>query len=347
MYNYIDKISFKVSDIKQSENIVIIYNAKDNFYQVSLFKDNVNINNFEKPISTEGLIKDVIYSYKDKEIIKSSLYNSEREVIMSNVNNAKIYLPTKVIINVENILENKGVHFYIGENVWYLEFEDIHHHLCVLKENFLGYRGFKNKNIIKVRNLYTGELLWEIDITKLQEQFPIKYPVIKEFDPPQPQQENLHLELITHENLLIFSTSLQRTFAFNIQTGELVWRKENFGGELMIHENHLLQFFSLKLKAEIIDIFTGELVEEISYFDEFKTISKKNRTSVYYRHIIHEDSIIFVDNSGSIIFLNLKTKKIDWYTHFEHGGIRQYPVLQGDFMYILDDKNALHIFEKS
>ncbi len=346
MYRFLENFQGKVTDIQKFADFVPISKSDGTGSSIILiYQNNEIVLELEKGIYVYNIFDNIAFGYRESGYYNYNLLSKEKE--LSFTLNGTVFLPSRTILAVNS----DGIYIDIIQNdtiLWKIADEEIWYTSIIIKDSCFIYRSkWKNSNQVKVRDLYTGELLWEMDITKLQEQFPIKYPVIKGFAPPEPQQENLHLQLISHENLLIFSTSLARTFAFNIQSGELVWMKSNYGGELMIHGNHLIQFHPLTLKVVVVDIFTGELIEEISYIEEFRAISNKFGTHYMYRHIIHNDYICFVDNAWSIIFLNLHTKKIDWYTHYKSAGIRQYPVLQGNFMYILDDKNVLHIFEKT
>lgn len=301
------------------------------------------------PGSIEGSLV-TIDNWKLDNTERVDLQNGTKEIVFDK--SSTHVLPSRIFIWFDKI--NNKIKFSKGNvQLWDMSVEDLNTGTYLTTGQYFVSRGMWNRDFseLSVRNLLTGELIWRTNV----EDFPQLYPT------PLSDQEDYKLNMpiekinkfLVYENVLFVSTGWSRTFGFDIATGKKLWHLDSgIGGEVDIYKDQIVKL-SLTRGAEAIrqvSIKTGEITKEYGFQESFKKVSKLDRLNLRNRASIFEDKLYVVNPDGTIVIFNLESEKIEQYIHFtpilKSGGLRADPVLQGDYMYILDSKNKVHVFSR-
>ena len=203
-----------------------------------------------------------------------------------------------------------------------------------LNYNFSNVEIIKNNLIGKVEdNLLFFELpetnkLWQFNISTIEE-------------------NSKTTRLIgTYQNILIAGISTDWLIGIDTETGKLVWKIKTIP-KFDIIDNEKGVLHSITSGYVKTDILTGkilDLFDDKSYFE--KKIGIESQRNNY---VIVEDHLITTDwRKGKIGAFNTKTHKFDW-MHEEPGisfpGGQTIKYFE-PYLFVMDNKQALHIFEK-
>lgn len=181
-------------------------------------------------------------------------------------------------------------------------------------------------NIIYRHNIIGGTQLWQFNINTIEENSKIT-------------------RLIgTYQNILIAGISTDWLIGIDTETGKLVWKTKTSIAEHVIidKEKGILRSIISKYYFEV-DILTGKL-NKIQYTENDSDFDSQRGNFVQIgNHIITSDW-----RKGKIGAFNTKTHKFDWL--HEEPGI-SFPRGQTikyfePYLFVMDNKQALHIFEK-
>jgi outer membrane protein assembly factor BamB len=290
-----------------------------------------------------------IKNWKLENTERVDLQNGTKEVVFEKsavyVSQSRVYIwyddKNKVKFSKDKIL------------LWEMSVDDLNTGTYLTPDKYFVSRGMWSRDMseLSVRNIYTGELLWHTNV----EDFPELYPTPLSDD----EEIKRHLEkeqistFLVYEDILFVSTGWGRTFGFDLATGKNLWNLEFvLGGEVNIYKDQVVKV-SLYRGAETIthvSIKTGEIIKQYNFMDSFKKVSKQDSLGFLNMMSVFEDKLYVVNPRGTIAIFNLETDQTEQYIHFEPiykaGGPKCAPVLEGDYMYILDDKNKLHVFSR-
>ena len=177
-------------------------------------------------------------------------------------------------------------------------------------------------------------------------------------------QENKHQilrSLCVYESTLYLLLNSGKLLLLDIATGEKIALLENdkntdqgsFSGmfmnaiELDVESSKLIQLFNQRYTE--VDLESNVVTQE--HLDDLKEHGVENMS----RFVFDSDHIFFMDkNNQTIGALNRSTHKIDWTYKLSQAGVDESEQprygrdlkLKEDRLYVLDNKNTLHIFEK-
>ncbi len=177
-------------------------------------------------------------------------------------------------------------------------------------------------------DINTGELLWRYDINKIS------------------NNDKVSRLIGVHKNILVGGIGTNWLFGIDTNSGKLAWKRKTTPNFVAIdRKNDLLHsIISVYYK---FDIFTGDILnrfDDISYFEDEVGIESQRSTYVQIG-----DHLITTDwRKGRIGAFNTLTHRFDW-IHDEPGVsfpglylIRYYD----PYLFLMDNKNNLHIFKK-
>jgi len=205
-------------------------------------------------------------------------------------------------------------------------------------------------------NPYTGAKIWELNFSKFA-----KY---KEYSTSQDYQIGQLLRFLgiyKHELLIVVTN--QTILSIDVETGKLSkkWRELPKGIKWSNQDFETLpypkQSILLQEEGKIVGLLYTyyweiDLETEAIHFHDATEIFQKHKTqTVTGGEITHQGNhIFFCGDSNTIGAFNRKTKQLDWVYQFdfeEETFITSYaPRVEGDRLFVLDNKGNLYIFEK-
>ena len=116
------------------------------------------------------------------------------------------------------------------------------------------------------------------------------------------------LNFASHQNILIVTDDIAKYYALNIETGDIIWNKNNivpFNSEIKIKDEffyvvdykNILRCISIKDGSELWNLKTEELLT-------------KSNTKISI--VIEKENIYFINSIGDITAVNLKSGQLVW-----------------------------------
>ncbi len=222
-------------------------------------------------------------------------------------------------------------------------------------ENFLLCLEAKGLELLRI-NPDDGKKIWKFDFSNFT-----KY---KEHSTNQDcQTGQLQRFLGIYKNNLLIATTNQTILSINIITGKLIkkWRELPQNTKWGSQNSELLpypkQSILLKEEGKIIGLlytYYWEIdlkTEEVHFHDATEAFQKYKTQTVTGGEISHQgDYIFFCGDKNSIGAFNRKTKVLDWFYQFDFDAetfITSYaPKVEGNRLFVMDNKGTLYIFEK-
>jgi len=267
----------------------------------------------------------IIFNNKDgKELVKYNFnfigYNSENNEVVA-IDKSKIpfkmkgfnLLDSSIIQKWENDFFITGVSLVYLNNSYIFDTNKVN-----LQTNF---------QIIYCISNNSGTLLWQFDTATIAPNLPVS-------------------KLIgVFEDVLVVALQERGLIAIDVNSGTLLWHKNAFAFYTQInYEKGILILMSVNFLS--IDIKTGEIVDKYvnqEYFEKSKIESQRDNFVLIDNHIITTDW-----RKGVIGAFNTQTHRFDW-IHEEPGvsfpGGSPIKYFE-PYLFVQDNKNTLHIFEK-
>ena len=197
--------------------------------------------------------------------------------------------------------------------------------LEIIKENVFSQSNHEFYSL----KLLTGELIWKVD---LKEYFPILDLIGR-----------IQIIDVIHNRVLLGIENLDKLVALDIKSGELIWETSSITqGKLVM--NDLIHSFSVNYGQ--LSIVNGKLLKSFIDRDYFEKIGIETQRSNY---ILIDNHIITTDwRKGKIGAFNIDSFKFDWVYEIEGVSFPSTNPIRynAPYLYILDNKNTLHIFKK-
>ncbi len=189
---------------------------------------------------------------------------------------------------------------------------------------------FSINDVIEKYDIHTGLLQWQFDVSTIE--------------------DNLRVNKIIGicNGVLIASYGDGANLGINIKDGSFLWKFENHSGGENVYideNNHKIIGLTPGLYWEI-NINTGELIKQINIYEMCKKNnieSQRENFAIVHNHIITTDW-----RQGVIGAFNTQTHQFDW-IHKEEGVSfpSGSPIKYIEpYLFVQDNKNTLHIFEK-
>ena len=116
------------------------------------------------------------------------------------------------------------------------------------------------------------------------------------------------LNFAIHKNILIVTDDVAKYYAINIETGDIIWSKNNivpFNSEIKIKEN---SFYVVDYK----NILRSILIKDGSEVWNLKTDEALTKSNTKISIVIENDNIYFNNSIGDITAVNLKSGQLVW-----------------------------------
>jgi PQQ-like domain len=295
--------------------------------------------------------KVIMQDSKNNITVQINLENGEKEILFDKW--ANYLLPSKVFLSYNKF--SNFIEFFKDEKLlWQIPNEVLKASTCLTIVKYIVHQGEgwkRENNEISVRNIFTGDLLWQTNIEDFPELYPTPIADREDYKLNIPVEKLYYFK--SYQNILIICTGWSRVFAFDISTGKLLWNiDEVIGGDDNFYKDQIVKFLPYTLDGTIthVSVKTGEIIKQYDFLKDFKKITKETSFGTRNRISIFEDKLYVVNPRGTIAIFNLETDKLEQYMHYpplmKAGGPRSAPVLDGDYMYILDNKNKLQVFSR-
>ena len=318
---------YKVS--KFNDKMFLICNSAYSGRSLTIFDFETKHN---KQIYKSGLYD--IEEFSNNKLITSSI-NPEKTFIIDNnalkIIDLIIHLPGFEYENYFYCLSNYNNDFgYIKLDIksldvkrfWPSSFFCLNGISIVIKDNFLA----KKEGIINFSNLDTGEIIWQKDY-----QFKITKIEVWNY-------ELVFLDLLTSPNTIL-----------GIQTkdGNVLWQKT--GIFLHIYDDFI--YFISNPNHSTFIVKKIEPIKGIEQIFDLSIILEKNNLllDVMKMEYVVKDNLIYFSffYKKTLLIVNLKTLKQEWIHKIEtNASWINEPRIVGNRLYVLDETNTLHIFEK-
>ncbi|MBG6133654.1 hypothetical protein IWQ47_005126 [Aquimarina sp. EL_43] len=213
-------------------------------------------------------------------------------------------------------------------------------------------RAFIFSQKIEFYNPFSGEVFWNKDISEL-----LKTTNTEIYGKPQIINNKLFFFLFDSSH----QTDERIALGLDIETREILWESENFGGWLITFEDKIYAIKDKQvqiLNPETFEVTNLDLREELSVLDKqlYKPEDKMTWQVPFSfsnsTYVIKNNHLYFTQEKNNTIgIIDLQTKKLLWHTDIEINSGDTIPIITDikvydTRLYILDSGNTLHIFEK-
>ncbi|WP_106794266.1 hypothetical protein [Aquimarina sp. Aq78] len=335
------------------------------------------INRLENIFSFDFFNKELVFLQESKLILQpeglvieenvSSFLVKNNNLITNNTNQIKLYFSGKSInlegtFRLANGFLTDEFYFNIGKinkerktYVINLESGEINDFTSkpyyphqILKKD----RAFIFSHRIEFYNPFSGEVFWSKDISELH-----KSTNNEIYGNPQIINNRLFFFLFDSSH----QTNEHITLCLDIETEEILWRSESFGGWLTTFEDKIYAIKDKQiqiLNPETFEVTNLDLHEQLSELD--KQLYKPEDQMTWQvpfsfsnsTYVIKNNHLYFTQEKNNALgIIDLQAKKLLWHSDIEinSGGI--IPIITDikvydTRLYILDSGNTLHIFEK-
>lgn len=206
----------------------------------------------------------------------------------------------------------------------------------------------RGKSEIVFADIRDGRIIWNYDLSKLG--------TWQDFDSSEKQTQVTKVLGIYEGKIYIYLNS-GKILVMDIATGEKITVLKNdkhtkfdtFGSsiEMDINSNKLIQLAN----QDLIEVDLDSQEVSVNPIEDMKSSGLENFSLVAF----DSDYIFFTDkNAQTIGAVNRSTHKLDWTHKLSQDSVNESDQprygrelkLKGDSLYVLDNKNTLHIFEK-
>lgn len=269
--------------------------------------------------------------------------NLEYEITFdkSNIRQTKLFNNHNILIR-ENDNDNWSLYYYLsGKLIWKKEWIEDSQLFLVNESYFLS----KNENYLSFYNLWSGEVLWRLDVSKLGE-----YLHLKGSEHEELRVGTVH-ELYTYNTVLVALLRNDTIIGIDSATGAVLWQKPLFlfiSRPVQLNDKlyHIITGVDVKNMLQVYDLETGKLEREVEITHP---VLKEN--TFFTKRFINDTYIaLTATKTGEILVINHKTAIVEDYAKLpnlkEKIPIDNIPQIHQNKVYQLDGEGTLHILEK-
>ncbi|ADY28664.1 PQQ-binding-like beta-propeller repeat protein [Cellulophaga lytica] len=269
--------------------------------------------------------------------------NLEYEITFdkSNIRQTKLFNNHNILIR-ENDNDNWSLYYYLsGKLIWKKEWIEDSQLFVINESYFLS----KNENYLSFCNLWSGEVLWKLDVSKLGE-----YLHLKGTEHEELRVGTVH-ELYTYNAILVALLRNDTIIGIDSATGDVLWQKPLFlfiSRPVQLNDKlyHIITGVDVKNMLQVYDLATGKLEREVEITHQ---VLKEN--TFFTKRFINDTYIaLTATKTGEILVINHKTEIVEDYAKLpnlkEKIPIDNIPQVHQNKVYQLDGEGTLYILEK-